>query len=210
MGTHSDRTHPLLIILSGPSGVGKDAVLARMKELGKPYHFTVTATTRPRRESEREGVDYIFVTTDEFRRMIDSGEMLEWAEVHEHLYGVPRSQVADALSEGRDVIVKPDVQGAATIKRLSPDALTIFLAPPDMDELARRLKSRMTETPENLVLRLETAELEMQEATKFDYVVVNRQGDLDAAVEEIGRIVENERLRLPPRRVSLQRSQPSP
>ena len=163
--------------------MGKDAVLARMRELGKPYHFTVTATTRPQRESERDGADYIFVSTQEFRRMIDRGELLEWAEVHGNLYGVPKSQITDALSRGRDVIVKPDVQGAATIKRLSPDALTIFLAPPNMDELARRLTARMTESTEDLSLRLATAELEMREAESFDYVVVNRQGDLDDAVD---------------------------
>lgn len=182
--------------------MGKDAVLARMRELRKPYHFTVTATTRPQRESERDGADYIFVSTQEFRRMIDRGELLEWAEVHGNLYGVPKSQITDALSRGRDVIVKPDVQGAATIKRLSPDALTIFLAPPNMDELARRLTARMTESTEDLSLRLATAELEMQEAESFDYVVVNRQGDLDDAVEEIERIVEKERHRVPARTVS--------
>ena len=174
-----------------------------MRELGKPYHFIVTATTRRQRESERDGTDYIFKTTEQFRRMIDQEELLEWAEVYGNLYGVPRSQIAEALSTGRDVIVKPDVQGAATIKRLAPDALPIFLAPPDMDELARRLTARMTESTEDLSLRLATAESEMQEADSFDYVVVNRRGNLDDAVEEIDRIVSKERHRTPPRRVSL-------
>jgi guanylate kinase len=194
----------MLIVIAGPSGVGKDSVLARMRELGKPYHFTVTATTRQQRESERDGTDYIFKTTEQFRRMIDREELLEWAEVYGNLYGVPRSQVAEALSRGHDVIIKTDVQGAATIKRLSTDALIIFLAPPSLDELAQRLTARMTESTEDLSLRLATAESEMGEAESFDYVVVNRQGNLDEAVEEIDRIVAKERHRTPPRRVSLQ------
>ena len=193
----------MLIVIAGPSGVGKDSILARMKELRKPYHFTVTATTRPQRESERNGSDYIFLTTERFRRMIDREELLEWAEVYGNLYGVPKSQVTEALSAGRDVIVKTDVQGAATIKRLSADALIIFLAPPSLDELAQRLTARMTESTEELSLRLATAELEMREAANFDYVVVNRQRGLDDAVEEIERIVEKERHRTPARWVSL-------
>lgn len=199
----SDAACPLLIVLSGPSGVGKDAVLSRMKDLGKPYHFTVTATTRPQRSNERNGVDYIFVTRDAFQRMIDRCELLEWAEVYGNLYGVPRSQVVDALRKGRDVIIKADVQGAATIKRLAPGALFVFLAPPDLDELARRLGERMTESSEALRLRLKTAEREMRETSGFDYVVVNRRDRLDEAVEEIDRLVAQERRRIPARRVSL-------
>jgi len=193
----------MLIVIAGPSGVGKDSVLARMKELGRPYHFTVTATTRRQRKSERDGMDYIFKTTEQFRRMIDRDELLEWAEVYGNLYGVPRSQIAEALSRGHDVIIKTDVQGAATIKRLSPEVLTIFLAPPSLDELSQRLTDRMTESTEDMSLRLETAEYEMEEATNFDYVVVNREGNLDDAVQEIDRIVSKARHRTPPRRVSL-------
>lgn len=174
-----------------------------MRELGKPYHFTVTATTRRQRESERDGTDYIFKTTEQFRRMIDREELLEWAEVYGNLYGVPRSQVAEALSMGHDVIIKTDVQGATTIKRLAPDALIIFLAPPSLDELAQRLTARMTESTEDLSLRLATAEHEMKEAASFDYVVVNRQGNLDEAAQEIDRIVSRERHRTPLRRISL-------
>ncbi|MCI0439414.1 MAG: guanylate kinase [Chloroflexi bacterium] len=194
---------PLLIVLSGPSGVGKDAVLSRMKELGRPYHFTVTSTTRPRRSNERDGVDYVFVSADEFRRMIARGELLEWAEVYGNYYGVPKSHVVQALDSGHDVIIKADVQGAASIKKLAPEALFIFLAPPSRKELERRLSHRMTESPEALRLRLETAEREMEAASQFDHVVVNHKGRLDAAVEEIERIIERERTRCPPRKIVL-------
>jgi guanylate kinase len=198
-----DRTSPLLILLSGPSGVGKDAALSRMRELGKPFHYTVTATTRRQRPGECDGVDYIFVTKEAFRRMIDGGELLEWAEVYGNLYGVPKGQVADALERGEDVIIKADVQGAATIRRLAPEAISIFLTPGDREELAQRLARRMTESPEALSLRLKTAEAEMEEAQTFDHVVVNREGRLDETVQEIGAVVAEEHRRGPRRTVSL-------
>ena len=197
------ETTPLLIVLSGPSGVGKDAVLSRMRELDRPYHFTVTATTRPQRQGERDGVDYIFVSEPRFRQMIRDEQLLEWAEVYGNLYGVPKAQVTDALGKGRDAIIKADVQGAATIRKLAPEALLIFLAPPNEAELKRRLCARMTESPEALGLRLETAKEEMRQASSFDCVVVNNQGRLDDAVREIDDIVAAEKSRTPPRRVSL-------
>ena len=197
------ETTPLLIVLSGPSGVGKDAVLSRMRELDRPYHFTVTATTRPQRQGERDGVDYIFVSESRFRQMIRDGQLLEWAEVYGNLYGVPKAQVTDALGKGRDAIIKPDVQGAATIRKQAPEALLIFLAPPNEAELKRRLGARMTESPEALALRLETAKEEMQRASSFDYVVVNHEGRLDDAVREIDDIVVAEKVRTRARRVTL-------
>ncbi len=203
MNAPEEPKSPLLVVVSGPSGVGKDAVLSRMKELGRPYFFTLTATTRPRRPKETDGVDYVFVTPDTFRQMIEANALLEWAEVYGNLYGVPKAQVRDALANGWDVVVKVDIQGAETVKSLVPDAVCIFLAPPSMEELTRRLRERMTETPETLSLRLETAENEMRQAFKFDYVVVNYEDRLDDAVEEIDRIMERERSRQPARRVSL-------
>lgn len=194
---------PLLIVLSGPSGVGKDAVLSRMRELEKPYHFIVTATTRPRRPEERDGVDYIFFTEQHFRQMIADSQLLEWAEVYGNYYGVPREQVASALEAGRDVIIKADVQGAATIKKMVPEALCIFLAPPSDDELRNRLNARMTESAEALALRLETAKAEMEQASRFDRIVVNHRGRLDDAVREIDEIVAAEKRRVPRRAVSL-------
>ena len=194
-GAPSTGERSLLVVLSGPSGVGKDAVLERMKRLGSPYHFAVTATTRPMRDGEREGEPYHFVARDEFERMIANGELLEWAEVYGNLYGVPRAQVERALSEGRDVLVKVDVQGAKTIRGLAPDAMLVFLAPPSMDELARRLTSRGTEAEESLRRRLREAEAEMDAAALFDHVVVNRRGKLDDAVRQIEALTADERRR---------------
>jgi guanylate kinase len=192
------KHHGKLFVLSGPSGVGKDALLKRMRVTGATYHFAITATTRPMRPNERNGVDYVFVTRPRFQEMIDGDDLLEWAEVHGHLYGVPRSQVADALDSGRDVILQVDVQGAATIRKLMPDAVLIFLEPPDMDELERRLSQRMTESPERLRVRLRTAAKEMTEASKFDYRVVNHDGRLDDAVAEVRRTIQTETRRRRP------------
>ena len=198
-----ERGGPLLIILSGPSGVGKDAVLSHMQDQGKPYHFTVTATTRPRRPAEVNGVHYRFVSEQAFRRMIADGELLEWAEVYGHLYGVPRSQVKRALSEGADVIIKTDVQGAATIRKLVPEAIFIFLAPPSVEELEHRLRLRMTESKEALRLRLQTAVAEMDEASKFDHVVTNYRDRLDDTVRDMEAIVDRERRLAPHRKMPL-------
>ena len=201
--SHSQRLDPLLIVVSGPSGVGKDAVLSRMKEQGKRYHFTVTATTRPKRSNERDGIDYIFHSEESFRQMIEMDELLESAEVYGHLYGVPRVQIRDAMEQGMDVIMRIDVQGAATIRRMAGDALFIFLRPPSIDDLARRLQGRMSETRDAYDLRLKTAETEMERAAEFDYVVVNANGRLDETIREIEAIVERERRRSPRQRVVL-------
>ena len=164
-----------------------------MRSLNAPYHFTVTATTRAQRENETEGVDYIFVSRDDFRRMIADDELLEWAEVYGNLYGVPKSQVTDALCRGQDVILKIDVQGADNIRRQVPGAVYIFLAPPSLAELESRLSRRMTEAPEALKLRLQTALKEMQEAARFDHVVVNHRDTLDDTVEQIESVMKRER-----------------
>ena len=182
-----------LFVLSGPSGVGKDAVLAKVRKLGRPYHFTITATTRRKRAGERDGVDYIFLSRDKFERMIEAGELLEWAEVHGNLYGVPKSQVVEARDRGLDVIMKIDVQGAATIRRMTPDATLIFLAPPDMAALERRLRTRDTESESEFRIRLETARSEMEEACRFDHIVVNHDGRLDDAADAIDRIARGGR-----------------
>jgi len=191
----------LLIVLSGPSGVGKDAVLSRMKERGVSLHYTVTVTTRPKREKEVDGRDYYFLTRDRFEQMLASGELLEHASVYGNCYGVPREQVRMALAAGRDVIIKADVQGAATIKKLVPDAVFVFLAPPSVEELAKRLRLRKTETDEAFRLRLETAKREMEALPMFDYVVINENGKLDAAVEKIIAIITAEKCRVTPRTI---------
>ena len=183
------RTKGHLFVLSGPSGVGKNAVLSRLKKLGRPYHFTITATTRRMRPGERDGVDYIFVTREKFERMIEAGDLLEWAEVHGNLYGVPKSQVTEAWERGLDVILQVDVQGAATISRIMPDATLIFLEPPDMRSLERRLRVRDTESESEFRTRLETAYKEMEEARRFDHVVVNHDDRIDDAAYTIDKII---------------------
>jgi len=185
---------PLVVVLSGPSGVGKDAVLSRMKQLEAPYHFTVTATTRTIRPGETDGVDYIFVSKETFSRMADADGLLESANVYGNMYGIPRHQVTKALEAGLDVVVKIDVQGAATIREILPDALFIFLAAPEMSDVASRLKRRMTESPDALQRRLDTALKEMEEAPRFDFIVLNREGRIDDAAREIGSIIDRERI----------------
>lgn len=193
----------MLIIISGPSGVGKDAILARMKELGRPLHYTVTVTTRPRREGEADGLDYHFISQAKFQQMVENNELLEWAQVYGNLYGVPKQEVQQALANGLDVIVKVDVQGAATIKSLLPNALFIFVAPPSMEKLEERLKQRKSESAAELRLRIETAHQEMKSLPLFDYIVVNQQGQIDMVVAQIEAIITAEKCRLNPRAVEL-------
>ena len=195
------RRTPLLIVLSGPSGVGKDAILNRMRILDLPLHFTVTATTRPIRDNERSGVDYQFISEETFRRMLEEGDFLESAEVYGNSYGVPKSQVRNAMAAGHDVLVKIDVQGAATIKRLAPQAVMIFVVPPSIHELERRLKWRLTESEESLRRRIEESRSEMEHIGAFDYVVTNDA--LDDAVHQMNCIITAERCRMPPRVVRL-------
>ena len=191
----------MLLVLSGPSGVGKDSVLQQLKELGRNWHFTVTATTRTQRLEEDDGIDYLFLDRDTFRQKVREGEFLECAEVYGNWYGVPRTQVSNALEKGMDVIIKADVQGAATIKGLVPDAIFIFLMPPSPEELERRLRDRNTETTPDLDLRIRSALEELYQLPLFDYVVVNDH--LDTAASQIDAIITAEKCRIPSRRVQL-------
>ena len=190
------KTNPLLIVLSGPSGVGKDAVLNGMKRQQLPMHFAVTATTRPRRQREKDGIDYYFVSRTEFERMIERNELLEWANVYGNLYGVPKLQIQEALSRGEDAIVKVDVQGATTIKKIVPQAVFIFLSPPSMDDLERRLMRRRTESGVDLELRMKAAQEEMKRLPMFDYVVVNHENGVRRAVSQIESIITAEKCRV--------------
>ena len=196
-------TRPLLIVLSGPSGVGKDAVLSRMKESGYPLKYVITLTTRRRRANEKNNVDYHFVSDKKFKEMIEKNELLEWANVYGNLYGVPKKEVKQALDQGQDVMVKVDIQGAATIKKILPQAVSIFLTPPSMEEILTRLKQRHTESPSDLELRLKTAEEEIKQLPKFDYAVVNRWSEIDLAVSDIEAIITAEKCRVNPREVAL-------
>jgi len=190
-----DRPDPVLVVVSGPSGVGKDTVLKRMKELDYPFHFVVTATTRPPRKDEEQGVAYWFVSEAEFKDLISRGELFEHALVYGDYKGVPKKQVRRALASGQDVIMRLDVQGATTVRRLIPDAILIFLLAGSEDELLGRLRARRTETEKALGRRIATARGEMKRIPEFDYVVVNRDGQLDRAVETIAAIIAAERCR---------------
>ena len=194
---------PLFIVLSGPSGVGKDVLLTRMKKLGRPFHYVVTATTRLQRKGEKNGVDYYFLAQEEFQQMVDKGQLLEWAKVYGNYYGVPRDEISKALSKGADVIVKVDVQGAAAIKKILPQAVFIFLRPPSMEELELRLKQRRSESPIDLALRLEKAKDEIKSLPLFDYVITSHQGRLDDIISRIDAIVTAGKCRVKPRIVEL-------
>ncbi len=194
----SQGSNQLLIVLSGPSGVGKDALLRKMKEQKYPFHYVVTVTSRPRRERERDGVDYHFISQQEFQQMIDDGELLEWANVYGNYYGVPRREISQALSKGKDVIVKVDVQGAKTIKQILPQAVFIFLRPPSMEELERRLRQRHSESAGDLALRLRKAEEEMKSLPLFDHVLTSYEGKLDEVISEIQAIVTAEKRHVKP------------
>ncbi len=194
---------PLLIVISGPSGVGKDTVIENMKRRGLPFHFVVTATTRPPRPNEKHGVDYLFLSKDEFAEMIDQDELLEWAIVYNDFKGIPKAQVRKALASGKDVVMRIDVQGAATVRQICPEALLIFLTTRDEEELVQRLTARQSETPEELKLRIATARQEMKRMGSFDYVVQNRQDCLDTTVDVIEAIITAEHHRPQPRKVTL-------
>ncbi len=201
IGDKSSR--PLLVVLSGPSGVGKDTVLARMRRLGRPFHYVITATTRPKRAGEKKGIDYHFLPRKEFQQMIDKHQFLEWANVYGNYYGVPKDEITSALSKGVDAIVKVDVQGAATIKEILPQAVFIFLMPPSVEELEKRLRRRRSESSEDLSLRLERAKEEIESLPLFDYVITSRQNKLDEVVSQIDAIVAVEKCRVKPRIVKL-------
>jgi len=186
---------PLMVVLSGPAGVGKDSVLRALRQRGLPYHFVVTMTDRPRREGEVDGVDYVFVTADEFRRMIESDALLEYATVYNQHKGVPKEQVRRALASGLDVILRLDVQGAATMRCKYPGVVGIFLAPSSRDELLHRLRARGGDSEEQLRQRLEAAAAEIECACEFDYVVINREGALEATVDTVAAILTAERCR---------------
>ena len=196
-------TKPLFIVLSGPSGAGKDALLTKMKESGYPLEYITTVTTRVQRAEEKDNVDYHFISTGKFQEMLKNNELLEWANVYGNWYGVPKEPIKQALERGRDTIVKVDTQGAATIKKIMPEAVFIFLMPPSREELATRLKQRHTESPSDLALRIKTVEEEIKQLPLFDYIVVNKQDKIDLAVSDITAIIAAEKCRVNPRRITL-------
>jgi guanylate kinase len=190
------QRRPLVVVISGLSGVGKDVVLKGMREQGYLFHRVVTVTTRSPRRCEVDGVDYKFVSDDEYRTMLERGELLEHATVYGKSYGVPESEIQEPLARGQDAVLRIDVQGAEAIKAKIPEAVLIFLVAPSMDKLRRRLVGRGKDSPEEMERRLNTAREELVRLSNFDYVVINRDGRLDEAVRQVMAIVTAEKHRI--------------
>jgi len=186
-GRHSAKLGSLFVI-AGPSGVGKGTVIRRVRELLPDLELSVSSTTRARREGERDGVDYRYVTDEEFDRLISTGALLEWADIFgHHRSGTPAAAVERARAEGRDVILEIDVQGARQVREKLPEAVLIFLAPPSIADLGERLRGRATEDEDQIARRLDVARRELDERPRFDHVVVN--DDVDRAAREIAAII---------------------
>ncbi len=182
----------LLVVVSGPSAVGKDSIVDALVLRGLPITAAITATTRKPRPGERHAVDYYFVSDDAFSRMADEDELLEWAEVYGNRYGVPKTQVREALQRGNSVVVRTDIQGVDNIRRVEPTAVTIFVAPPSIDSLEARLRARGGVGDDDIERRLSAAREEMRRVDSFDYRIVNEDNDLDSAVDRTVEILEIE------------------
>ena len=193
----------LLVIISGPSGVGKDTIIdaLRRRPSARDYHFVVTCTTRAPRPGEVDGVSYHFVTPERFNELRAGGELLEAAKVHVNWYGTPRGDVRAALTGGRDVILKIDVQGAQAVKERVPDAVLIFVVPPSLETLFERLKTRATETADELEVRQRNAAIELARQNDYDYVIVNETGQVERTAARIEEIIATERRTNPERQV---------
>ncbi len=187
----------LLVIISGPSGVGKDTIIDALRDRPREpdYHYVVTCTTRASRPGEIPGVSYQFLTPEQFHALRDAGELLEANEVHGNWYGTPRREVAEALASGHDVILKIDVQGAMVVKQRVPEALLVFLVPPSLEALFQRLRSRATETADELEIRQRNAAIEIARQGDYDRVVVNETGEVEIVAAEIEAIIEQEKRR---------------
>lgn len=194
---YSIPQYPLMIVISGPSGVGKDTIARGLIDQSPDtFYFVVTATTRPPRVGEVHGRDYFFLSNNEFAQMIEQNELLEYAIVYNDYKGVPKQQIREALASGRDVVMRVDVQGAATIRKLVPNAIFIFLMAESEDAMVQRLRERQSETAQDLQLRIATARQELKRIGEFDYYVVNAHSGQEGAVQQIFCIMEAERCRV--------------
>jgi guanylate kinase len=189
-------SEPLLVVLSGPSGVGKDSILERLRELHYPFHFTVTATTRQAREGETHGRDYFFLSEKEFQDLRQSEGLLESACVYGRWYGVPKQPVLEALARGQDVIMRTNVVGARSIRALAPGSVLIFISVPAIGALPERLRIRQTDSEEEIQRRIAEASEELQARNDFDYEVMNEEGRLDESVKTVGAIIQAEKCRI--------------
>ncbi len=196
---------PLIVVVSGPSGVGKDTLLERMEETHSDlnFYFVVTATTRLPREGEQDGINHLFLSRTQFEILLEDNQLLEHAEVYGNYYGVPKRQVARSLNEGKHVILRVDYQGAERIRTMVPEALFVFVMPPDKETLRTRLVARGQDTLESIEQRMASADHEMEVGMTFNYQIVNHDGKLDELVEELVQIIESESRRDPPRRMNL-------
>jgi guanylate kinase len=185
-----------VFILSGPSGVGKDSVLEKLREVYPDAQYVVTATSRPMRPGEIDGVHYLFLDRDDFEQQIARGDFIEHALVYDNLYGVPRRPIEEGLAAGRHVIIKVDVKGAATLRDVISNTVSLFLLPESMEALLERLRSRKTEDPDVLLKRFRTANEELARLDEFDYIVFNEAGKLDEALDHIVGVIETEQKRV--------------
>jgi guanylate kinase len=199
-----DAVSGLLFVLSGPSGVGKDVLVERLLQRVPRLRRVVTAVTRAPRPTERQGVDYYFLSRDEFQREVDRGGLLEWADFVGSPRGTPRFGVVDVLRRGDDALLKIELDGCRKVKAALPDAITVFLAPPDLATLERRLRVRGDVPDDEAERRMARARVELAAAEEYDYQVVNHEGRLDDAVDEVAAIVALERAREPARRVVIE------
>lgn len=191
------------MIISGPSGVGKDTIIEAMqrREPPHPRHYVVTVTTRARRPKEIDGVSYHFLSLHDYKRLVAAQGLLEASEVHANCYGTPRDQVQSSLSAGRDAILKIDVQGAHKVREKVPDALLIYVVPPTFEVLRERLLGRSTETSAELEIRLRNAEYELSKQHEYDHVVVNETDQIDSTAERIDAVIAAEHERFADRRI---------
>jgi len=194
---------PLMIVISGPSGVGKDSVLRALKKSGLPIYHVVTANTRAPRPDEKEGVDYFFVTREDFEKMIRDDELIEYSHVYDDYKGVPKAQIRKAIESGSDVILRLDVQGAEKIKKLYPEAILIFLTPADKEEWLQRLGGRRLSQEKDFTTRIATVKDELVKARNFDYIVVNAQNQLQKTISIIEAIIIAEHQKAKPRKISI-------
>jgi guanylate kinase len=193
----------LLFVLSAPSGTGKDTVIHALKARGMDFHVVASVTTRAPRPGESEGNPYYFVSHEQFARMVANNELIEHAQVHGNWYGQPLQQIRDNIHQGRDVLLKIDVQGAATVRKKFPDAIYIFLVPGSVEELVERLVNRQTETEEQVKRRLKDAQYELAQKEYYEYIIENRQGKLNDAVDSLQAVMRAEHCRARPRYVNI-------
>ena len=183
---------PLLVVISGPSGAGKGTIVKRLLEICPEIKLSISATTRGPRNGERHGINYFFISKEEFKEMIDNDKFLEYAQAYDNYYGTPEDYVCKWLKTN-DVVLEIEMQGAMKIKKRAPDALLIFVAPPSLTELYERLKGRKSETPEQLKKRTDAARSEIDKAKDYDYIVVN--DEIDIAAQKVKSIIEAHKCR---------------